>query len=230
MRVAAKNALLWVAAVVAVAAVVVVFSGEKDEPAPAPTPTVAETAKPTGQPPGESPRTGPGEKEKPGTERPDGTRPEGATSGREIIRERIAREAERAYRAYVEAINARDGEALCDLLAPGFLGELKPAVRREDCAATMAASIGYEDPRRYPVWERTVLTGFEQIAAEAGSGRARVTASVITRFADRTEPSVESDIAYLGPIAGEMRLLKASGALWRAVGKPDYPPRVISPP
>ena len=235
MRVAARNALLWAAAVAAVAVVVVVVWGEKDEPSPAPSPLTGETGLTdevggSGSPSAPAGTGGDGSGQA-GPEGDDGSPPpEDVRSGREIIRERTAREAERTYRDYVAAINARDGEALCRLLAPGFLGELKPAVRREDCAATMAASIGYEDPRRFPVWEETVLTGFEQIAPEAGTGEARVTASVITRFADRTEPSIESDIAYLGPIAGEMRLLKASGALWRAVGKPDYPPSVISPP
>ena len=233
MRDAAKRGLLWVAAIAAITVVILVASGEKDEPAPVPPPITTQEG-----------GVAPGDRGAGADERPQGSKPEGGGGGAgaggrdsgggrpaaDLARERLGREARRTYRAYVEAINARDGEALCDLLAPGFLAELKPAERREDCAATVRASIGYEDPRRFPVWEQTVLTGFEQIAAEPDRRRARVTASVITRFADRTEPSVESDIAYLGPVGGELRLLKASGVLWRAVGKPDYPPTVISPP
>lgn len=234
MREAGRRVLLWAAAVAAVAAVVILVSGEKDEPdePSAPVAVEEEAAAPTAPgEPGGGPAGGGGGGRPAGKQEGGSSPPAGdERSGREIIRERIARDAGRTYRAYVAAINARDGEALCELLAPGFLGELAPAVRREDCAATMRASIGYEDPRRFPVWEETVLTGLEQVAAQPATGQARVTAAVITRFSDRTEPSVESDIAYLGPIAGEMRLLKASGVLWRAVGKPDYPPSVISPP
>ena len=58
----------------------------------------------------------------------------------------------------------------------------------------------------------------------------QLTASILTRFADRDEPSVESDVAYLVPGPDGYRLAKASGALWRAVGKPDVPPQVIAQP
>lgn len=232
MRDAAKRTLGWMLVVAVVAAVVIVVSGEKDEPAPAPVPTAEETGTPANEAETESEQATSGGQKKTGKE-PGGGGPrpkrEGR-SGREIIEQRIAREAERTYRAYVAAIDARDGEALCRLIAPGFLAELDPKVRRDDCAATMHAAIGYADPRGYPVWEETILTGFERVTPAARTGEAQVTASVITRFSDRTEPSIESDIAYLGPIAGEMRLLKASGILWRAVGKPDYPPKVITPP
>ena len=52
----------------------------------------------------------------------------------------------------------------------------------------------------------------------------------MTSFADRTEPSVESDIAYLERVAGKWRLAKPTGALYRAIGQPEIPPSVISPP
>jgi hypothetical protein len=239
MRDAAKRTVGWALAVAAVAAVVILVSGEKDEPAPAPVPSVEETVE-TEDVPAPGRGSGPGEETGGGRQDDQGEQddageaaePDDGPSQAEIARERLAREAERTYRAYVAAINARDGAALCRLLAPGFLAELDPEVSRGDCAATMHAAIGYEDPRRFPVWEKTILSGFEQIAADPDAAEARVTAAVITRFADRTEPSVESDIAYLGRTAGSERLvlLKASGILWRAVGKPDYPPSVITPP
>jgi hypothetical protein len=238
MRDAAKRTLGWALAVAAVATVVILASGEKDEPAPAPVPSADETVETVDEPaPGSA--DGSGTEADGGEQDEDGDANEGEAaepgdgpSQAEIARERLGRAAERTYRAYVAAINARDGAALCRLLAPGFLAELDPEVSRGDCAATMHAAIGYEDPRRFPVWEKTILSGFEQIAADPDAAEARVTAAVITRFADRTEPSVESDIAYLGRTAGSERLvlLKASGILWRAVGKPDYPPSVITPP
>jgi len=60
--------------------------------------------------------------------------------------------------------------------------------------------------------------------------RVQVTATIVTRFRDREQPSIESDVAYLRPVDGRYQLLKASAALWRAVGKPDVPPEVIAPP
>ena len=237
MRDAAKRTVGWALAVAAVAAVVILVSGEKDEPAPAPVPSAEEAVETedeldpgSGSGPGEE--TGGGDQGGEGGAGPESEEPGDGPSGAEIARERLVREAERTYRAYVAAINAREGAALCRLLAPGFVAELDPEVSRGDCAATMRAAIGYEDPRRFPVWEKTILSGFEQVAADPQTAEARVTASVITRFADRTEPSVESDIAYLGRTDGSDRLvlLKASGILWRAVGKPDYPPSVITPP
>ena len=53
---------------------------------------------------------------------------------------------------------------------------------------------------------------------------------ITTSFADRDEPSVESDIAYLERAGGEWRLAKPPGALYRAVGNAELPPSVIVPP
>lgn len=141
-----------------------------------------------------------------------------------------ARRAERAYRSYIAAINARDGESLCGLIAPGFERTLEPPAQRSGCASTIRASIGFSEGRGFPVWEETILSGIEGLQTSAGATEARVTADIVTRFADRTEPSVESDIAYLERDGGDWRLAKASGALYRAIGKPDFPPSVISPP
>lgn len=142
--------------------------------------------------------------------------------------EAAARAASRAYRAYVAAINARDGERICELVAPGLEEVLEPPVRRGDCGERISSSIGYEDPRGFPVWERTLLSGIEGIRVAGRS--VQVNAAVLTRFADREQPSVESDIAYLERSAGRWRLAKPSGALYRAVGKPEVPPEAIVPP
>lgn len=141
-----------------------------------------------------------------------------------------ATDAAAAYRSYIDAINARDGAALCDLLSPAALRELKPPVERASCAATMHDSIGYRDPRGFPVWERTRLSAIDGSQVSNDLRSARITAAIVTQFADRDEPSVESDIAYLELSGGEWRLAKPSGALYRAVGNAELPPSVIVPP
>ena len=140
------------------------------------------------------------------------------------------RRAERVYRDYVQAINAEDGEEICGrLIRPGFERTLRPPVSRGGCAASISASIGYADPRGFPVWEETTLSGIESAALGAGR-RVTINASIVTAFRDRKQPSVESDIAYLEPSRGGYRLAKASGALWRAVGKADVPFDVVEEP
>ena len=149
---------------------------------------------------------------------------------REDLAERRAlRAARRAYRSYLLAINARSGESLCRMIAPGFLDELRPPARGGDCPDRIRRSIGFRDPRGTPVWESTTLNGFES-ALLGGEGGVQLSATITTAFADRSQPSVETDIAYLEPVAGGYRFAKASAAMWRAVGKPDVPPQVIAPP
>ena len=109
-----------------------------------------------------------------------------------------------AYEDYIAAINARDGARLCDLLPPDAERTLKPAVDGASCAARIGDSIGYEDPRGFPVWKETTLSAFDSTTIGRDLDSARLTAAIVTSFADRTEPSVESDIAYLERVGGEV--------------------------
>ena len=142
--------------------------------------------------------------------------------------------AEDAYRAYVDAINERDGEALCSLLAPDAVRGLRPPVDRGSCARSLTASIGYEDPRGFPVWERTVLNGIESVSVGDDPGTVRLTAATLTEFADRAEPSVESDIAYLelaaalAPRAADRRDLPGDRAAG-AASERDRSPAGVTP-
>jgi hypothetical protein len=140
-----------------------------------------------------------------------------------------ADEATAAYTAYIEAIEMREGEALCALLPPGVEREIKAPVQRGDCAATLEASIGYEDPRGFPVWAGTTLNSVQRAAIGSDPSTARLTAMITTEFEGR-EPSVESDIAYLELVDGSWRLAQPTGALYRAIGNPELPPEVIAPP
>jgi hypothetical protein len=59
---------------------------------------------------------------------------------------------------------------------------------------------------------------------------ARVTASVVHRFADRNYTSVEDDVIYLRPAGERWLLAKPSATLYRAVGYPEPPLRAFTPP
>ena len=137
--------------------------------------------------------------------------------------------AEDAYADYVQAINAHDGGKLCSLLDPSFMDELELPVTRGSCAERLTGSIGFADPRGTPVWKRTILSGVESALLRKGA-RVQLSVAIVTEFEDRDQDSVESDIAYLEPVRGGYVLAKAPGSLWRAVGKPDVPPTVITPP
>ena len=65
----------------------------------------------------------------------------------------LEREARRTVREYVAALDARDGERACGLLAPKALGEIELLQNQGGCASSLEASIGHRDARGIPVWE-----------------------------------------------------------------------------
>lgn len=217
-----KAALAGLLAVLAVAATA---CGERDEPelsgAPervtSPT-TNTVTAEPTGQPPGNKPDPPPPGK----TSGPA----EGPGSDPRVTE--LERAAERAVRDFVEALERRDGEAACALLAPGALERLELPKPRGGCAPSLRASIGYRDPRGLPVWEGAEISRVQSV--QIRGREARVVVTVVTRFADRQEPSIEDDIVYLTRSDATWTIAKPSSTLYRAVGIADVPPSVISPP
>ncbi|HEX5955805.1 MAG TPA: hypothetical protein VFY37_07710, partial [Solirubrobacterales bacterium] len=141
----------------------------------------------------------------------------------------LEREAERTVRAYVAALDARDGERVCELIAPGALEELELPRPRAGCAAALEASIGYRDPRGLPVWEGAELARVASL--ELAGDTAKVVATVVTRFADRDEPSIEDDVVYLGRLGDGDRwwVSKPSATLYRAIGA-EVPPSALTPP
>jgi hypothetical protein len=140
----------------------------------------------------------------------------------------LERDAQRTAREYVEALDARDGAAVCALLLPGALDEVELPEPRGNCAASLEASIGYRDPRGLPVWESATVPTVR--VTELDGESAVVVATVITRFADRDEDSVEDDVIYLARGDGRWLVAKPSSTLYRAVGIADVPPSVLSPP
>ncbi len=147
-------------------------------------------------------------------------------SPQELARQR-ERQAERVVRSYMNALDARDGAAVCRLLAPGVEDELKLPRERSDCAGSLDASIGYRDPRGLPQFEGVSIAGIAGVKASARE--ARVTATVVTSFGDRAEPSIEDDVIYLIRRGGEYVVAQPSAALYRAIGA-EPPLRSIVPP
>ena len=139
----------------------------------------------------------------------------------------LEREADRTVSNYVQGLDARDGAAVCDLLAPGAIEQVKLPEERGDCAASLAASIGYRDPRGLPVWEGATVPNLR--VSKLDDGSATVVATVVSHFADR-EDSVEDDVVYLTRDGDRWLVAKPSSTLYRAVGIADIPPSVLSPP
>ena len=198
-----------------------------DEGTPSPTTTSPEAEGPAtspndgpaGEPPGESSTPPP----------PEGKPSGPAESGAEDPRvTRLEREAERTVRAFVAALDDRDGERVCALLGPGALAQIQLPERRAGCPASLEASIGYRDPRGLPVWDGVEIARVRSV--EIDGDAAKVVATVVTRFADRDEPSIEDDVVYLTRDGAGWLLAKPSATLYRAVGIADIPPSVLAPP
>jgi hypothetical protein len=131
-------------------------------------------------------------------------------------------------RSYIDALDRHDASLVCELLAPGALRLSELPVRRGACASSLAASIGHRRPGGTPAWRRTTIAEIRAVSVE-GVG-ARVTATVVHRFADRKYTSVEDDVIYLRPAGERWLLAKPSGTLYRAVGYPEPPLRAFTPP
>lgn len=133
-----------------------------------------------------------------------------------------------AFRAYVAAVNAGDGDAVCPLLAPGALSEIELPLPQPGCGPALSASIGFRGEGGTPAWRRTRI--HEVTAVSVSEDRARVTATVSHDFSDRPEPSVEEDVVYLDRVGDEWLIAKPSATLYRAVGYPEPPLRALTPP
>ena len=174
--------------------------------------------------PDDGPNAGENPAPPPPEDKPSGPAESGAADPRVT---ELERDAERAVRAYVVALDARDGQGACELIAPGALDELELPRPRAGCAAALEASIGYRDPRGLPVWEGAELARVTSL--ELDGDTAKVVATVVTRFADRGEPSIEDDIVYLTRDNGGWVIAKPSATLFRAIGA-EAPPQVLTPP
>jgi hypothetical protein len=225
MRRIARSPLVWLLAALAAAAAVLLFTAGDDE-------------EPSRERAGEGIAPAPPA----GTEnRPRERHHEGGHSDkpRVAVRRAIAASevepldpAERPLasqvREYVRAVSAGDGERICSLFVPGGLASVDFPRDRGSCAASLDASIGYADPRGFPVYDRSRIgrIGSGQIDGSEG----RVVATIVTHFADDREPSVEDDLIYMEERGGRWRIAKPSALIYRAIGAPDVPPQALTPP
>lgn len=137
------------------------------------------------------------------------------------------RRVERTVRAYIAGLDHRDGRRVCALLAPGVANGLKLPRERGSCAASLDASIGYRDPRGLPEFRGISLSQISAI--DLGRKSARATTSIVTSFADRSEPSIEDDLIYLQRSGERWLIAKPSSALYRAIGAEPGPDVVVPP-
>lgn len=185
----------------------------------------AEPKPPAAQDPGHDGEPAGGPPKPPAADKPSGPAegPGGDPRTGAETREVIA-----AVRRYVEALDRHDGERVCALVAPGAIEQVELPRERGSCAESVSASIGYRDPRGFPVWEEAEVT---QVAVpRLGEGSAKAVATVVTEFADREEYSVEDDVIYLQRRRGQWLVAKPSSTFYRAVGIADPPPTVLAPP
>jgi hypothetical protein len=131
-------------------------------------------------------------------------------------------------REYIAALNRHAAARVCALLAPGALDPGELPTRRGGCRPSLRASIGTEPRGGGPAWRRTSLG--EMNTQALGDDRARVTATVTSRFSDRNYVSVEDDVVYLERAGGRWLLAKPSGTFYRAVGYPEPPLHAFTPP
>jgi hypothetical protein len=135
-----------------------------------------------------------------------------------------------AVRAYVRAIDGRDGKRACALLAPGALRGVHLPHPAGGCAQSLSASIGYTPPGE-AAWRRSLISRVGPVEIDPEHpGEARVRALVVHRFDSGREPSIEDDLVYLREVRGRWLIAKASSTLYRAIGARDVPLTAITPP
>jgi hypothetical protein len=129
-------------------------------------------------------------------------------------------------RAYVAALSAGDGAKVCERLAPGAIDDLKLPKPNPDCAVALDRSIGYHDPKGPPAFKSATV---RRTKVQQKGARAKVVATVITRYVSQRRPSTDDDIVYLKRSRAGWLILQPSATLYRAVGL-EPPISALKPP
>jgi hypothetical protein len=228
MRRFARTRLVWlvVAALTTAAGVLVLSGGEEDDAPEQP----AERQAPAPQADA-TPREQHGARREPSRPQAEGTRADVRQAVRASPAARldpVQRAVARVVRDYLAALDARDGARACALFVPGALSAVDFPRDRGGCASSLSASIGYRDPRGFPVYERSRIGRVASVSIEGS--QARLVATTVTHFEGNREPSVEDDLVYLRNEGGRWLIVKPSSTLYRAIGVGDIPPEVLAPP
>jgi hypothetical protein len=131
-----------------------------------------------------------------------------------------------SVRAYVAALSAGDGGKVCARLAPGAIDQLKLPKPSPKCDVALDRSIGYHDPKGPPAFRSASV---RRVKVQQQGARARVVATVVTRYASQRRPSTDDDIVYLKPSRAGWLILQPSTTLYRAVGL-EPPLSALKPP
>lgn len=135
-----------------------------------------------------------------------------------------------SVRAYVSAIDRRDGATVCELLGPGVLRSVRLPREAAGCAESVRASIGYH-PAGGAAWQGTEIRRIGPVELDPENpGEGRVRATVVHRFGGGREPSIEDDLIYLRYRAGRWLIAKPSSTFYRAIGAQNVPLRALTPP
>jgi hypothetical protein len=190
---------------------------------------------------GSRPTTGPAPGDRPAAEVPEAAdtdqggaagqaSPEAPATGPETgeLSDPDEEEVARVVRAYIASLNGGDAVAVCAVFAPGALRLSELPMRRGGCVASLRASIGARPAGGGPAWRRTRIVEIGAVSVEGGGARA--TATVIHRFRDRRQPSIEEDVIYLERRGARWLLAKPSASFYRAIGYADPPLRALTPP
>jgi hypothetical protein len=129
-------------------------------------------------------------------------------------------------REYVGALNAGNGKRVCDLFAPGALDAVKLPKPDPKCDIAMDRSIGYHDPKGPPAFESATV---RRVKVRQKGARAKVVATVITRYRSQRQPSTDDDIVYMKRSRAGWLILQPSATLYRAVGL-EPPLSALKPP
>ena len=143
-------------AVLALGGSALVGCGERDEPDLETAPAIEAPATSTTERPADGSPAG----EDPPPRKPGGPAESAGGDPRVTALEAAAA---RTVKQFVSALDQRDTERACALLAPGALTELELPEPGGGCAASLAASIGYRDPRGLPVWRSAEVTDLRSV-------------------------------------------------------------------
>jgi hypothetical protein len=124
---------------------------------------------------------------------------------------------------YIQAINTRDGAAICTRMVPGSIAQITLPKRKDNCAQSLSASIGYHEANGPPT-----LTGVKLRKAVIGASADQAIATLAPTFEGQQRTLITREKVYLVKVKRRWLIAKPSPILYRAVGQ--RPPASASRP